>query len=301
MFLLRFFCPLFIPQLTCLCGVTMSAFKTSVQVNGKEIIFESGKIARQANGAVMARCGDTMVLATACSSPEPLPDVDFLPLRVDYQEKFSAAGKTLAGFIKREGRPAERETLVSRLIDRPIRPMIQEGYFHDIQILAYVYSYDNENSPDVLAICAASAALCLSDIPLIKPLGAVRVGRIDDTFVINPTIEEQKKSSLDLVLAGTEDAVLMIEGSCKFLTEEQILEAISVGHQAIQKICHTLAQWQQEHGKQKRIDTIRNVDPALFTLVSQKINPVLQKASKIPINSFVIKRSLLGKMRSLKN
>jgi polyribonucleotide nucleotidyltransferase len=158
----------------------MKSFQTSVSINGKEIVFESGKIARQANGSVMVRSGDTMVLATACSSPEPLPDVDFLPLKVDYQEKFSGAGKTVAGFIKREGRPAERETLTSRLIDRPIRPMIQEGYYHDIQLLAYVYSYDNTNSPDVLAICAASAALCLSDIPLIKPIGAVRVGLVNN-------------------------------------------------------------------------------------------------------------------------
>ncbi len=273
----------------------MKSNQTSVQVNGREIIFETGKIARQANGAVMVRCGDTMVLATACSTPEPLPDVDFLPLRVDYQEKLSGAGKTLSGFIKREGRPVERETLVSRLIDRPIRPMIQEGYFHDIQILAYVYSYDNTNSPDVLAICAASAALCLSDIPLIKPLGAVRVGLVNDQFLVNPTIEEQKSSSLDLVLAGTEDAVLMIEGSCKFLTEEQVLEAISVGHQAIQKICHTLSLWQKELGKEKKVDTIKTHDPALLELVTQKFDPILQNASKIPNKLQRDKEISLGK------
>lgn len=277
----------------------MNTKQTSVQVNGKEIIFETGKIARQANGAVMVRYGDTMVLATACSSPDPLPDVDFLPLRVDYQVKFSSAGKTLSGFIKREGRPTERETLVSRLIDRPIRPMIMEGYFHDIQILAYVYSYDNVNSPDVLAICAASAALCLSDIPLVKPLGAVRVGLVDNQFVINPSVEEQKKSSLDLVLAGTEDAVLMIEGSCDFLTEEQVLEAISLGHQSIQKICQTLSMWQKEHGKEKRVDTVKPIDQNLLALVTQKLDPILQNASKIPNKLQRDKEISLGKAEIL--
>ena len=189
----------------------MNPFRTSVTIAGQELIFESGKIARQANGSVVLTCGETILLATACSTPEPLPDIDFLPLRVDYQEKFSSVGRTPAGFIKREGRPAERETLVSRLIDRPIRPMIKEGYHHDIQLLAYVLSYDGQHSPDVLAICAASAALCLSDIPLIKPIGAVRVGLVGEQFIVNPTAEEQRTSTLDLTLAGTEDAVLMIE------------------------------------------------------------------------------------------
>jgi polyribonucleotide nucleotidyltransferase len=257
----------------------MNPVKTTVSIAGKEISFETGKIARQANAAVVVRCGETFVLATACSTPEPLPDVDFLPLRVDYQEKFSSVGKTPAGFIKREGRPAERETLTSRLIDRPIRPMIQEGYYHDIQLLAYVLSYDATHSPDVLAICAASAALCLSDIPLKKPIGAVRVGLVQNTFIVNPTVDEQKASSLDLILAGTEDAVLMIEGSCQFLTEEQILEAIEVGHEAVKKICHCLHQWQQEHGKEKRLDTLHIIDPALTVLVEEKATPMLLKAA----------------------
>jgi polyribonucleotide nucleotidyltransferase len=257
----------------------MDPIKTTVTVAGKEISFESGKIARQANGSVIVRCGETMVLATACSTPDPLPDVDFLPLRVDYQEKFSSVGKTPSGFIKREGRPAERETLTSRLIDRPIRPMIKEGYYHDIQLLSYVLSYDAVNSPDVLAICAASAALCLSDIPLIKPIGAVRVGFIQNTFVVNPTVEEQKVSTLDLILAGTEDAVLMIEGSCQFLSEEQVLEAIETGHKAVKDICQCLGQLQKEHGKEKRLDTLHIIDPALIALVEEKATPMLRKAA----------------------
>src|ERR1700738_4613485 len=168
----------------------MQRHTISVTVDGKQIHFETGKIAKQANGAVLVRSGDTIVFTTACATSEPLEDVDFLPLRVDYQEKFSSAGKTVGGFFKREGRPTERETLMSRLIDRPLRPMFEEGYFHDVQILSYVWSYDGVNTPEPLAICAASAALAISDIPFIKPIGAVRVGRLNDKWVINPTSEE---------------------------------------------------------------------------------------------------------------
>ena len=218
---------------------------TVVSVGGHDITFETGKIARHANASVLVRCGETILLATACSGPIPSADTDFLPLRVDYQEKFSSAGKTLGGFIKREGRPTEREILVCRLIDRPIRPMFQDGYYNEIQLLSYVFSYDGIHSPEPLAICAASAALTISDIPLIKPIGAVRVGMIKDQFIVNPTVEQQKQSKLDLILAGTEDAILMIEGYCEFLTEEQILEAVDEGHQAIQKICQCLSDWQK--------------------------------------------------------
>lgn len=258
----------------------MKAIRTSVTVGGKEICFETGKIARQANGAVVVTCGETLVLATACSSKEPLPNVDYLPLRVDYQEKFSSVGKTSSGFIKREGRPTERETLVSRLIDRPIRPMIKEGYFHDTQILSYVLSYDGVNHPDVYAICGASAALCLSDIPLIKPIGAVRVGRVNDEFIVNPSSEELKTSTIDLVLAGTEDAVLMIEGSCQFLTEEQVLEAIAFGHAAVKQICHCLHLFQEAHGKPKKLDTLHTMNPDLVKLVEELATPMLTIASK---------------------
>jgi len=259
----------------------MNIKQTSVTIAGKTITFETGKIARQANGSVVVRSGDTMILSTACSSANPLEGINFLPLRVDYQEKFSSVGKTVSGFIKREGRPAEREILTCRLIDRPIRPMIQKGYCHEIQLLSYVLSYDGTHCPDVLAICAASAALCLSDIPLVKPIGAVRVGLVDDNFVINPTAEECKASSLDLVLAGTADAVLMIEGHCKFLTEEQVIEAIDLGHKAIQEICHCLQSWQDELGKPKRLDTIKPVDEALLPLVEKKALPMLEETWSI--------------------
>lgn len=223
----------------------------TVSLEGKEITLQTGLIARQAGGSVMLTCGQTMVLATVCSTAKPAEDIDFLPLRVDYTERFSSAGKTLGGFIKREGRPTEKEILVSRLIDRPIRPMIEEGYYQEIQVLTTVYSYDGVHNPEELAICAASAALSISEVPLIKPIGAVRVGMIDNNFVINPTIQEMKSSKLDLMLAGTEDAILMIEGSCNFLTEEQLLEAIDQGHKAIKIYCEALNVLQAKVGKEK--------------------------------------------------
>lgn len=250
-----------------------------VTVAGKEISFEFGKIARQANGSVLVQQGETIVLSTACSSESPLPEIDFLPLRVDYQEKFSSVGKTVSGFIKREGKPTERETLVSRLIDRPIRPMIQEGYFHDIQLLSYVLSYDTKHPSDILAILGSSAALALSDIPLTKPIGAVRVGLDRGVFIVNPTVEEIKRSSLDLVLAGTEDSVLMIEGSCSFLTEEQIIEAIEKGHEEIKKICHALHELQRQYGKSKRLDTIVSIPEELKKRVQEEAEPILKEAS----------------------
>ncbi|MGR3973353.1 MAG: polyribonucleotide nucleotidyltransferase [Candidatus Rhabdochlamydia sp.] len=229
----------------------MTTHSYTISVAGKEIIFETGKLAKLAHGSVTVRCGDTILLSTACRGNVPSAETDFFPLRVDYIEKFSSAGKTLGGFIKREGKPSERETLICRLIDRPIRPMFEEGYVNELQLLVYVLSYDGTHVPDPLAICAASAALVISDIPLIKPVAAVRVGMIQNQFIVNPTFEEMQKSQLDLMLAGTEDAILMIEGYCDFLTEEQILEAVYEGHAAIQKICKGLSEWQAVVGKAK--------------------------------------------------
>ncbi len=218
----------------------MTRHTRTISVGGRDLILETGKIARQAGGAVTLRSGDTILLATACRGSVPSEETDFIPLRVDYQEKFSSTGKTLGGFIKREGRPTEREVLTSRLIDRPIRPMFEDGYYNDTQLLAYVYSYDGIHAPDALAITAVSAALVISDIPLVKPIGGVRVAMIEDRFVVNPTVQEMAKSRLDLMLAGTEDAILMIEGYADFLSEEQILAAVAEGHAAIKIICQGL-------------------------------------------------------------
>lgn len=259
----------------------MKRHTITVAVGDKEISFETGKIAKQANGAVLVRTGDTIVFTTACASPDTLPDVDFLPLRIDYQEKFSSAGKTVGGFFKREGRPTERETLVCRLIDRPLRPLFEEGYYHDVQILSYVWSFDGEHAPEPLAICAASAALVISDIPLIKPVGAVRVGMIDKRFIINPTIKEQELSTLDLMIGGTEDGVLMIEGHCQFLTEEQVLEAIETGHQAIKAICRALSQWQQHIGKPKSRGTLRTIPEEVLNAVDKVAATDLKTAFRI--------------------
>lgn len=253
----------------------------TVTVDGKEIIFETGKIARQANGSVIVKSGETVILSTACAATEAAEGADFFPLRVDYQENFSSIGKTLSGFIKRQGRPSEKEILVSRLIDRPIRPMFEDGYYNEVQVLSYVWSYDGNHSPEPLAICGASAALVISDIPLLKPIGAVRVGLIDNKFVINPSSEQQKSSKLDLMLAGTDDAVLMIEGYCNFLTEEQIIEAIEYGHEGIKIICKALSDWQQQIGKPKHRGTIKTLPAELLNEVDTIAKPFLDPALRI--------------------
>jgi len=253
----------------------------TIYVGDQKLNFETGKIARQSSGAVVLTCGETIVFTSVCSAPNSDPNADFLPLRIDYQEKFSSAGKTVSGFIKREGRPSEREILVSRLIDRPIRPLFEKGYFDEVQILSYVWSYDGINLPDHLAICAASAALVISDIPLAKPIGAVRVGMIDGQFIINPTVEQLKRSKLDLMIAGTDEAVLMIEGFCDFLTEEQVLEAITLGHESIRKICAGLLEWQQKIGKEKKRDSLRHIPEELFQEVGNVAHGLLEKALRI--------------------
>lgn len=260
----------------------MNYDKITVLVGGQEITFETGKIARQANGSVLVRCGDTVVFNTACCADEPSADADFLPLRVDYQENYSSAGKTSSGFIKRQGRPSEKEILVSRLIDRPIRPMFPEGYYNEVQVLSYVWSYDNSVTAEPLAICGISAALVLSDIPLIKPVAGVRVGLINGKYILNPTLEQQKESKLDLMIAGTEDAVLMIEGYCDFLTEEQVIEAIEEGHKGIKIICEALLKWQKAIGKPKNLSTLQALPKELLEEIEKIAAPQFIESLKIP-------------------
>lgn len=259
----------------------MESKRMTVTVGDKELVFETGKIARQANGSVVLSCGDAVIFSSACMSQEPLEGVDFLPLRVDYQEKFSSAGKTLGGFIKREGRPTQREILVSRLTDRPIRPMFEDGFYHDTQLLTYVWSYDPTIPPEPLAICATSAALAISDIPLIKPIAAVQVGMIDGAFVVNPSPAQMEKSTLDLMLAGTEDAILMIEGFCDFLTEDQVMEAIETGHASIKVICNALDKWAKEIGKEKKRDTLRPLPKDAISAVEEIVAPKMPEILKI--------------------
>ncbi len=206
-------------------------FKKEVEVSGKKISLETGKIARQADGAIIATCGETVVLATVVGAKKVNPDVDYFPLSVNYQEKYYAAGKIPGGYFKREARPTESETLISRLIDRPIRPLFPSEFRNEVQLLPTVISYDKENEADILSIIASSAALAISGMPFMGPVGASRVGFIGGKYVLNPTKKELENSKLDLVVAGTKDAVLMVESEAKGLTEQQMLDAVKFGHE----------------------------------------------------------------------
>ncbi len=211
-------------------------FKKDIEWGGRTLSLETGKVARQADGAVMATLGETTVLCTAVAASSPKPGQDFFPLTVNYQEKAFAAGKIPGGFFKREGRPSEKETLVSRLIDRPIRPLFPEGFKCDTQVITTVLSFDMENDPDIVAMIGASAALTISGIPFFGPIGAARVGMIDGAYVLNPTMDQVKESHLDLVVAGTREGVLMVESEAKELDEDTMLGAVNFGHEAMQSV-----------------------------------------------------------------
>src|SRR6202011_2323199 len=198
--------------------VTPAPHQVTVEVGGRPLILETGKVAKQANGAIVARYGDTVVLTTACMAPTA-NDRDFLPLTVDYRENTYSAGKIPGGFFKREGRPPEREILTSRLIDRPMRPLFPEAWRNETQIVAMVLSADSENDPDVIAVTAASAAAFISDLPFEKPIAAVRIGLLEGRLVANPTVEEQKKSLLNIVIAGSEEAIVMVEAGALEVSE----------------------------------------------------------------------------------
>ena len=210
--------------------------KKEVAIGGATLSIEMGKIAKQANGAAVVRLGDTVVLVTACASKDEREGIDFLPLTVDYRENFYASGKIPGGFFKREGRPNEKEILTSRLIDRPIRPLFPESWHRETQVIGLVLSTDRENDSDVLAVTGASAALYCSDIPFHTPIGAVRVGLIDGNFVVNPTFEQVKKSDLNLTVAGSADAIVMVEAGADEVTEEQMVDALGFAHQEIKKL-----------------------------------------------------------------
>lgn len=219
---------------------------------GRPLKLETGKIARQADGAVMATYGETTVLATVVAAKAPREGVDFLPLTVDYQEKFYAAGRIPGGYFKREGRPTEKETLVSRLIDRPIRPLFAEGWRCETQVIVTVLSHDLENDPDIVSMVAASAALTLSGAPFMGPIGAARVGFINNEFVLNPQLDEMPESGLDLVVAGTADAVLMVESEAKELPEEVMLGAVMFGHRHFQPVINAIIELAEKAAKEPR-------------------------------------------------
>src|SRR6478609_8353336 len=222
---------------------------------GRTPTTETGKLARLAGGAVTVRYGDTLVLGTANRS-DPRPGLDFFPLTVEFEERMYAAGKIPGGFIKREARASEAATLAARLTDRPIRPLFPEGYKDDIQIVITVLSTDQENEPDVLGTVAASAALTISEIPFAGPVGAVRIGRIDGQFVVNPTFSQLADSELDLVVSGTRDAIMMVEAGAKLLPEDVMAEAILFAHRAIQPLIDLQEELQKAVGKAKRIPYI---------------------------------------------
>ncbi len=214
----------------------MSVEKLTVTVGGKELTFETGRFAKQADGSVLVQSGETVVLATACAEREDKPELNFLPLTVDYREYTYAAGKIPGGFFKREGRPTEREILTCRMIDRPLRPLFPEGFQRETQVIAMVLSAEPDINPDVLGINGASAALYCSRIPFDRPVGAVRVGLLDDRFVLNPNIEEMEGSVLDLVVVGTDEAIVMVEAAANEVSEERMVEALELAHQAIREI-----------------------------------------------------------------
>ncbi len=225
--------------------------KKEVEIGGKIFSIETGLYAKQANGAVMVRYADTMVLVTAVATEEAKEDQDFFPLQVEYREKTSAAGKFPGGYIKREGRPSEKEILSSRLIDRPIRPLFPEGFKNETQVIAFVFSHDGENDADVLAAVGASAALTISDVPFDGPMAEVRIGRINGEFFVNPTTQQLKESDIELVVAGTADSIMMVEGESKEVSENELLDALKFAQIEIKKLIQIQLELKAEAGKTK--------------------------------------------------
>src|SRR5579883_2197433 len=215
-------------------------FRKELMWGGRRLVLETGKVARQADGAVMATYGETTVLCTAVAAKQAKPGQDFFPLTVNYQEKTFAAGKIPGGFFKREGRPSEKETLVSRLIDRPIRPLFAPGFLNETQVICTVLSHDLENDPDIVSLVGASAALTLSGIPFLGPIGGCRVGYVDGQYVLNPKLDMMDKTALDLVVAGTGEGVLMVESEAKELSEDVMLGAVMFGHKSFQPVIQAI-------------------------------------------------------------
>jgi len=257
--------------------------RKQIDLAGRKLILETGRLGKQAGGAVYTCYGDTCLLATATSSAEPREGIDFFPLTVDYEERLYSVGKIPGGFIKREGRPSEKAILSSRLIDRPIRPLFPKGYHNDVQVVATVMSVDQDNLPDITAINGASAALHISGIPFREPIGAVMVGYVEGQLIINPTVEEAEKSLFHLTVAGTKDAVMMVEAGCKEISEELCLEAIMFGHQKIKEIVQLIEDFREEAlklgiAKEKNVPEQAQIAPELEQAVKDFAAEPLQKA-----------------------
>ena len=255
------------------------ATKVSVDLTGgKQMSFETGKLAKQAGGSAVVRFGENVVLAAATANPEPREGIDFFPLTVDYREYTYAGGRIPGGFIKREGRMSEREVLTSRQIDRPVRPMFADGFRNETQVIAFVLSADTENDPDVCGINAASAALTVSDIPFLGPIGAVRVGLVDGRFIANPTYAEMRDGLLNIMVVGTADAIVMIESGAKEVKEETVVDAIEFAHTEIKKICAAISELRSKVGKPKRQVTPPEFDESYFKSLESKIGARLSDA-----------------------
>ncbi|XP_043696706.1 polyribonucleotide nucleotidyltransferase 1, chloroplastic, partial [Telopea speciosissima] len=257
-----------------------------IPVGDRHILVETGLIGRQASGAVTVTDGETIVYTSVCFADVPSEPSDFFPLSVNYQERFSAAGRTSGGFFKREGRAKDHEVLICRLIDRPLRTTMPKGCHHETQILSWVLSYDGLHSPDALAITAAGIAVALSEVPNSKAVAGVRIGLVDDKFIVNPTTGEMEDSELDLIVAGTDSAILMIEGFCNFLPEEKLLQAVEVGQDAVRVICSEVETLVKKCGKPKMIEAIELPPPELYRHVEEiagdELVKVLQVRDKIP-------------------
>jgi len=260
----------------------MNLARVEIPFGTQNLIIESGKLAKQANGAVTVTLGGTVVLVTACVAKQPRDGVDFFPLMVEYQEKLYSAGLIPGGFFKREGRPTEKEILTSRMIDRPIRSLFPKGFFNDVQIVASVLSSDGENDPDVVAMVGASAALMVSDIPFDFPIGAVRVGFADEQLVINPTYKQREGSQLDYVIAGNDEGLIMIEGESTEITEEQFTEALKFAHQAIIPVSNIQKELRKEIGKEKIEVQLYKPEAGLVDKVREMSKERLSKAFAIP-------------------
>ena len=259
------------------------AHVVELDVAGRTLRLETGRVAKQADGSIWAQYGDTVVLATAVASQNAKPGVDFLPLTVDYQEKAYAAGKIPGGYFKREGRPSEKEVLTSRLIDRPLRPLFPEGYYFETQVIASVLSSDKTGSSDVIGITAASAALAVSDIPFLGPIAGVKIGRVNGQFIVNPDLETLKDSELDLVVAGTADAVMMVEAGANELPEATMLEAIELAHAEIKKIVAKINELRVLSGnKPKRVVVTEEIASEVATQVKALVAPGIRDAIMIP-------------------
>ena len=257
--------------------------QVEIEWGGRTLKLETGKVARQADGAVIASYGESVVLATVVSAKEPKPGFDFFPLTVNYQEKAFAAGRIPGGFFKREGRPSENETLVSRLIDRPIRPLFAEGYKNDTQVVITVLQHDLENNPDILAMIGASAALTLSGVPFMGPVGAARVGMIGGEYVLNPHVDEMDETTLDLVVAGTSDAVLMVESEAKELDEDTMLGAVMFGHRAFQPVIDAIIKLAEVAAKEPRnheAEDLSELEDTMKALISDELSAAYKITDK---------------------